>query len=89
MAALEELGIKNCYHMNSVFANPRDSEMWREAAESKYFGKGPKFGRREWDNLMGQSEVCTSVGRAMLSLVSGKAQDKTGLFEMIIMGFLS
>jgi hypothetical protein len=46
-AALFELGYSDIYHMTSVLRqNPHDGEMWIEAFESKYHGKGRPFGKR-------------------------------------------
>lgn len=64
MAALSELGVNKPYHMNSVFRNPRDSVMWREAAEAKFWNKGDKFTRKEWDMLLGRTEVCLDLPSA-------------------------
>ena len=57
--ALEELGYKNVYHMTEVIKNPPDAVMWKEAFEAKYFGKGKKFEKAEWDALLGHCEVGT------------------------------
>jgi hypothetical protein len=46
-AALFELGYSDIYHRTSVLRqNPRDGEMWIEAFESKYHGKGRPFEKR-------------------------------------------
>jgi hypothetical protein len=34
-AALEELGLKPCYHMTEVFQNPTHMELWTDAAEGR------------------------------------------------------
>ena len=32
--------------------NPRDAEMWIEAFEAKFEGKGKEFTREDWDQLL-------------------------------------
>lgn len=52
------LGFNDVYHMTSMLEeNPRDSEMWVEAYEAKFEGKGKPFGREEWDQLLGHCQV--------------------------------
>ena len=56
--AFEELGYGKNYDYGSVYVgNPRDAEMWIEALEAKYEGKGRPFGRKEWDQLLGHVMV--------------------------------
>ena len=55
--ALKQLGYIDTYHMQSVWENRMDSEMWIEAFEAKYFGKGKPYGREEWDQLLGHCQV--------------------------------
>ncbi|KAF7187228.1 hypothetical protein HII31_11483 [Pseudocercospora fuligena] len=55
--ALRMLGIHEFYHgWQSLLNNPRDNEMWNEAIEAKYEGKGQKYGREEWDKLLGHCQ---------------------------------
>lgn len=56
-AALKQLGFDDTYHMMALFENPMDNNMWIEAYEAKYFGKGKPFGREEWDQLLGHCQV--------------------------------
>lgn len=52
--ALLDLGYADCYHYTStVQENPRDAEMWVEAFEAKFEGKGKPFRREDWDQLLG------------------------------------
>ena len=52
-AALQELGYTDTYHMMSASVeNPPDCLCWQDAFAAKYDGKG-KFGREEWDTLLG------------------------------------
>lgn len=47
--ALIDLGYYDCYHMASILnENPRDAEMWCEALEAKFEGKGKPFQRSDW-----------------------------------------
>lgn len=55
--ALKQLGYNDTYHMMSVMENRMDGEMWIEAYEAKYFGKGKPYGREEWDQLLGHCQV--------------------------------
>lgn len=56
--ALIQLGFVDCYHMASVVhENPKDAEMWAEAFDAKYAGKGKPYGREEWDKLLGHCMV--------------------------------
>lgn len=55
--ALKQLGYVDTYHMKSVFENPMDCQMWIEAFEAKYLGKGKPFEREDWDQLLGHCQV--------------------------------
>ena len=37
--------------------NPRDCEMWQEAYDAKFHGKGKRFGRAEFDKLLGHCQA--------------------------------
>jgi len=55
--ALQILGYEDTYHMaNCSGKYPRDCEMWIEALEAKYDGKGT-FGLEQWDQLLGHCMV--------------------------------
>ena len=58
-AALKELGYTDTYHMMSASVeNPPDCLCWQDAFAAKFEGKG-KFGREEWDALLGHCQaVC-------------------------------
>lgn len=56
-AALHELGYETYHMMNASVENPPDCLCWMDAFAAKYEGKG-KFGRREWDALLGH---CSAV----------------------------
>ncbi|OAR02278.1 hypothetical protein LLEC1_05426 [Akanthomyces lecanii] len=59
-AAMKRLGYVDTYHMmNCSIENPSDALMWMDALAAKYDGKGPKFTRAEWDQLLGHAQaVC-------------------------------
>lgn len=54
---LQQLGYKDCYHMLNLFTNPPDVDMWMEATNAQFYGKGKEFGRPEWDRLLGNCQV--------------------------------
>jgi hypothetical protein len=55
--ALEILGYNAVHHMQSIFANPLQNEMWAEAINAKFFGRGKPYGKEEWDQLLGHCQV--------------------------------
>jgi hypothetical protein len=55
--ALQMLGYSEIYHMQSVLGNPLEAAMWQEAMDAKFLGKGKKYGRAEWDQLLGHCQV--------------------------------
>lgn len=55
--ALEQLGYNDVYHMTTAMHNPKDYDMWTQAFNAKYKGKGEKFTREEWDMLLGDCQV--------------------------------
>jgi hypothetical protein len=50
--------------MNNLMENPADSDWWARAYDAKYFGKGQKFTRREWDHLLGDAQFCIDLPTA-------------------------
>ncbi|KAL9118819.1 MAG: hypothetical protein Q9187_004628 [Circinaria calcarea] len=62
--ALKELGYGNVYHMLEVIQNPPDAVMWKEAFEAKCFGRGKKYGKAEWDALLGDYGACVDYPSA-------------------------
>lgn len=60
--ALKLLGINECYHgWHPIFGNPRDNEMWMEALEAKFDGKGKPYGREEFDKLLGHCQGVSDI----------------------------
>lgn len=56
--ALEYLGYNSTYHgYAAVFENPRDCQMWLQALDAKFNGRGKTFGRFEFDQLLGHCQV--------------------------------
>ena len=41
--------------------NLRDTEMWNDALNAKYFGKGQRFTREDWDQLLGPYAAVTDL----------------------------
>jgi len=55
------LGFDDCYHMLSIMGeNPKDADMWVEAFEAKFEGKGKPYDREDWDRLLGHCMICFS-----------------------------
>ncbi|KAJ7767687.1 P-loop containing nucleoside triphosphate hydrolase protein [Mycena metata] len=57
--ALEIMGYNAVHHMQSIFANPLQNEMWTEAINAKFFGRGRPYGKEEWDQLLGHCQAVT------------------------------
>ncbi|KAJ7457748.1 hypothetical protein FB451DRAFT_1047209 [Mycena latifolia] len=66
-SALETLGYKDTHHMQTVLANPIEVEMWTEAVDAKFFGKGKPYGREEWDQLLGNCQAVTDAPAILFS----------------------
>lgn len=65
-AALKQIGYNDTYHASCIYLeNPRDSEMWVDAYRAKYRDQGKKFGKEEFDKLLGHCMVCASVLQAL------------------------
>ena len=45
--------------MDNVFENPPDMDMWTQAFEAKFEGKGKPFNKDDWDKLLGHCQVWT------------------------------
>lgn len=62
------LGINECYHgWHPIFGNPRDNEMWMEALEAKFDGKGKPYGREEFDKLLGHCQGVSDIPAILFS----------------------
>ena len=51
-AAFNILGYRS-FHSVLFFANIRETELWNEALDAKFFSKGRKFARADWDQVLG------------------------------------
>src|SRR5277367_2391118 len=59
--ALLQLGFADVYHMIELIEeNPKDDDLWVEAYQAKFEGKGKKWGRKEWDALLGHCMASSS-----------------------------
>ena len=62
------LGVYEFYHgWHTIFNNPRDNEMWLEALEAKYEGKGKPYGRDEFDKLLYNCQGVSDVPAILFS----------------------
>ncbi|KAK4995188.1 hypothetical protein LTR66_004939 [Elasticomyces elasticus] len=51
-AALEILGMRTYHSILWFTTNLGDTDMWLEAIDAKFYGKGERFTRAEWDQLL-------------------------------------
>ena len=58
--ALNLLGTP-CCHSFSLYNHIRDCDMWIQAFDAKFAGKGKPFTRKEWDQLLGEYGAITDV----------------------------
>lgn len=58
--ALNILGIP-CSHSFSLFSHIKDITMWISAFDAKFHGKGKKFNRPEWDQLLAEYGAVTDI----------------------------
>ncbi|KAJ6523392.1 hypothetical protein DFH09DRAFT_198369 [Mycena vulgaris] len=65
--ALQILGYSDVHHMNSIFSNPPEADMWTEAINGRFFGQGKPYGRTEWDQLLGRCQAVTDTPAAMFA----------------------
>lgn len=66
-AALRQLGIHDCHHMQSVMGNlTTEAPAWTRAIEAKYEGKGT-FTKADWDALLGTYQACCDVPSALFA----------------------
>ncbi|KAJ7290792.1 P-loop containing nucleoside triphosphate hydrolase protein [Mycena rebaudengoi] len=66
-AALEMLGYKETHHGAAVVSNALEADMWMEAIDAKFFGKGQPYGREEWDQLLGHCQAVTDAPSILFS----------------------
>ncbi|MCJ1456574.1 hypothetical protein MMC28_006935 [Mycoblastus sanguinarius] len=57
--ALKRLGFEDTYHMDCLFENPPDIDLWHQAFMAKFRGQGKLFEKEDWDQLLGHCQaVC-------------------------------
>ncbi|KAJ7732175.1 P-loop containing nucleoside triphosphate hydrolase protein [Mycena metata] len=59
--ALETLGYVKTNHGMDTFYNPYERQMWIEAMNAKFFGKGKLYVREDWDRLLGHCQAVTDA----------------------------
>ncbi|KAI0872120.1 P-loop containing nucleoside triphosphate hydrolase protein [Hypoxylon argillaceum] len=64
--ALGQLGYKS-FHGGILHETPELYPAWEEALRAKYFNEGQKFGRREFDKLLGNFDATCNLPGAMLA----------------------
>lgn len=74
--ALEELGY-NAYHMSSAFKTENHFNLWNEAIDAKYNGKGVPYSRKEFDKLLHRYDAVTDVPAVLFSQELLKAYPNT------------
>ncbi|KAK2759936.1 hypothetical protein FQN54_002672 [Arachnomyces sp. PD_36] len=66
--ALLTLGYDHTYHtFDAVFLNPQDCKTWLDALNAKCDGVGKKFGREEFDQLLGHCQAVTDMPAAFFA----------------------
>ncbi|CAK5283208.1 unnamed protein product, partial [Mycena citricolor] len=58
--ALKILGYDEVYHMESVFENPHDADLWKEVYQTKY-EQGKLVSREKFDEILGHCEATTDA----------------------------
>jgi len=58
--ALDILGVP-CYHGAVMLGRSSDIPLWAEALDAKFYNKGTRYGRREWDRLIGDFGALSDV----------------------------
>ncbi|KAJ7679938.1 hypothetical protein B0H17DRAFT_1161218 [Mycena rosella] len=66
-AALRLLGYHDIHHMRSMYENPAEADMWVEAINARFFGRGTPYGRAEWDQLLGHCQAVTDAPSMLFS----------------------
>ncbi|KAF2171476.1 hypothetical protein M409DRAFT_63732 [Zasmidium cellare ATCC 36951] len=60
-ASLEQLGF-HPYHMTKAISSPKSNlDVWREGIDAKFYGKGKKWGREEFDKILGNYDSIADV----------------------------
>jgi hypothetical protein len=60
--ALLSLGYLDVYHAFEIFwGNKSDLQLWGQAIEAKFEGKGKPFTKEQWDQLLGHCQAVTDT----------------------------
>ncbi|KAF7309000.1 hypothetical protein MKEN_01100900 [Mycena kentingensis (nom. inval.)] len=59
--ALRILGYHDVHHMFNVLKNPPEADMWLEALQAKFEGRGTPYTRADWDQLLGHCAAVTDA----------------------------
>ena len=59
--ALSILGYPDPYHFSSFYDNVKDCDLWVEALQAKFNGKGKPYGEKEFDALLGHVGAVTDL----------------------------
>ncbi|KAJ6573111.1 P-loop containing nucleoside triphosphate hydrolase protein [Mycena vulgaris] len=65
--ALETLGYKDTHHMQTVLVNPLEVDVWVEAIDAKFHGRGKPYGKEEWDQLLGHCQAVADTPAILFS----------------------
>lgn len=60
-AALKVLGYGETHHIGRAMASPAEVDGWNAAIDAKFCGKGARYGRKEWDALLGDFRAAADV----------------------------
>ncbi|KAF7320710.1 hypothetical protein HMN09_00156500 [Mycena chlorophos] len=66
-SALVQLGYNEVHHMFAVFTNPMDADLWREAFEARFEGKGEPWKTEQFDQVLGHCAAVTDCPGVTLS----------------------
>nr|GAT50656.1 predicted protein [Mycena chlorophos] len=69
-SALVQLGYNEVHHMFAVFTNPMDADLWREAFEARFEGKGEPgpWKTEQFDQVLGHCAAVTDCPAAGVTL---------------------
>ncbi|KAI4267829.1 MAG: hypothetical protein L6R38_008074 [Xanthoria sp. 2 TBL-2021] len=81
-AALNMVGLP-CFHSFSLYSRIQDCSTWSAALDAKFFNRGPKFTKTEWDQLLSEYAAITDVPATAFAeeLVSAYPDAKVILME--------
>ena len=59
--ALKHLGFEDTYHMECLFENPSDIDLWHAAFLAQFKVQGEPFGKADWDQLLGHCQAVADL----------------------------